>query len=77
MSPIKVLGNVGEVNAPGEPAGAACARGRGVFSIKVMQNPAEGIEKLIYNSQTVGYVPAEEKTNDESVEEETTDSTEE
>jgi microcompartment protein CcmL/EutN len=55
----------------------AGANGRGVFSVKVIPRPAEGIEKLIYNSQTVGYVPAEEKTNDESVEEETTDSTEE
>jgi len=77
MSTIKVAGDVGAVKAACEAAVAACANGRGVFSVKVIPRPAEGIEKLIYNSQTVGYVPAEEKTNDESVEEETTDSTEE
>ena len=60
MSTIKVVGDVGAVKAAVEAATAACAKGRGVWGTKVIARPSEEIEKLIYNSQTVGYTPPEE-----------------
>lgn len=60
MSTIKVVGDVGAVKAAVEAATAACARGRGVWATKVIARPSDEIEKLIYNSQTVGYTPLEE-----------------
>lgn len=59
MTTIKVAGDVGAVNAAVEAATAVCARGRGVWGSKVIARPSEGIEKLIYNSHTVGYTPPE------------------
>ncbi|MGV8907129.1 MAG: BMC domain-containing protein [Acetobacterium sp.] len=60
MTTIKVVGDVGAVKAAVEAATAACARGRGVWGTKVIARPSDEIEKLIYNSQTVGYTPIEE-----------------
>ena len=60
MSTIKVAGDVGAVKAAVEAATAACAKGRGVWGTKVIARPSEGIEKLIYNNQTVGYTPTVE-----------------
>ncbi|MEO1814837.1 MAG: BMC domain-containing protein [Acetobacterium sp.] len=57
MSTIKVAGDIGAVKAAVDAATAACAKGRGVWGTKVIARPSEGIEKLIYNNQTVGYTP--------------------
>lgn len=57
MSTIKVAGDIGAVKAAVDAATAACAKGRGVWATKVIARPSEGIEKLIYNSETVGYNP--------------------
>jgi len=59
MTTIKVAGDVGAVKAAVEAATAACSRGRGLWGSKVIARPSEGIEKLIYNSHTVGYTPPE------------------
>ena len=48
-----------------EAATAACAKGRGVWGTKVIARPSEGIDKLIYNNQTVGYIPPEEPKAEE------------
>ena len=69
MSTIKVAGDVGAVKAAVEAATAACAKGRGVWGTKVIARPSEGIEKLIYNSQTVGYTPPVEPEAEVVVEE--------
>jgi microcompartment protein CcmL/EutN len=55
MSTIKVAGDIGAVKAAVDAATAACAKGRGVWATKVIARPSEGIEKLIYNNQTVGF----------------------
>lgn len=57
MHTIKVIGDVGAVKAACEAGAAACAKGRGVFSVKVIPRPADGIYPLIYNDQTLGYTP--------------------
>jgi Carbon dioxide concentrating mechanism/carboxysome shell protein len=57
MSTIKVAGDIGAVKAAVDAATAACAKGRGVWATKVIARPSEGIEKLIYNNQTVGFTP--------------------
>ncbi|MGL4607702.1 MAG: BMC domain-containing protein [Eubacteriaceae bacterium] len=61
MSTIKVVGDVGAVKAAVEAATAACAKGRGVYGTKVIARPSEDIEKMIYNSQTVGYTPEKQE----------------
>ena len=65
MSTIKVAGDVGAVKAAVEAATAACVKGRGVWGTKVIARPSEGIDKLIYNNQTVGYIPPEEPKAEE------------
>ena len=65
MSTIKVAGDVGAVKAAVEAATAACAKGRGVWGTKVIARPSEGIDKLIYNNQTVGCIPPEEPKAEE------------
>lgn len=57
MHTIKVVGDVGAVKAACEAASAACAKGRGVFSVKVIARPADGIGPMIYNNQTLGFDP--------------------
>ncbi len=57
MSTIKVAGDIGAVIAEVDAASADCAKGRGVWATKVIARPSEGIEKLIYNNQTVGFTP--------------------
>ena len=69
MSTIKVAGDIGAVKAAVDAATAACAKGRGVWATKVIARPSEGIEKLIYNSQTVGYTPPVEPQAEVVVEE--------
>jgi len=69
MSTIKVAGDIGAVKAAVDAATAACAKGRGVWATKVIARPSEGIEKLIYNSQTVGYTPPVEPEAEVVVEE--------
>lgn len=70
MSTIKVAGDIGAVKAAVDAATAACAKGRGVWATKVIARPSEGIEKLIYNSETVGYnPPVEPKTEVVTIEE--------
>lgn len=51
---IKVIGDVGAVKAACEAASAACAKGRGCFSVKVIPRPSEGINPAIFNSLTEG-----------------------
>lgn len=73
MSTVKIAGDVAAVKAAVEAARAACAGGRGVFSSTVIPRPGDGIEKLIYNDQTIGYTPPEKVKEESGVEEETTD----
>ena len=76
MSTIKVAGDVGAVKAAVEAATAACAKGRGVWGTKVIPRPSEGIDKLIYNSQTVGYTAPEEPKVEAIIEAENEETTE-
>jgi len=69
MSTIKVVGDVGAVKAAVEAATAACAKGRGCWTSIVIARPSEGIEKLIYNRQTVGYTMPEEPETEADIEE--------
>lgn len=57
MHTIKVVGDVGAVKAACEAASAACAKGRGVWSVKVIARPADGLAPMIYNTQTMGFNP--------------------
>ena len=77
MSTIKVAGDIGAVKAAVDAATAACAKGRGVWATKVIARPSEGIEKLIYNSQTVGYTPPVEPQAEVVVEESNAEANEE
>lgn len=54
MTTIKVLGEVGAVNAAIAAAVAAAARVNRVVSTRVIARPAEGIGGLIANADTVG-----------------------
>jgi len=69
MSTIKVVGDIGAVKAAVEAATAACAKGRGCFTSIVIARPSEDIEKLIYNSQTVGYTLPEEPEAEVAIQE--------
>ena len=51
---IKVIGDVGAVKAACDAAVAACDKGRGCFSVKVIPRPSEGIAPAIFNNLTVG-----------------------
>lgn len=51
---IKLIGDVGAVKAACEAASAACAKGRGCFSVKVIPRPSEGINPVIFNNRTKG-----------------------
>ncbi len=55
MHVIKVVGDVGAVKAACEAGSAACSKGRGVFSVKIIPRPADRLEPFIYNSLTIGY----------------------
>ncbi|MEF9918487.1 MAG: BMC domain-containing protein [Eubacterium sp.] len=69
MHTIKVLGDVGAVKAACEAASAACSKGRGVWSVKVIARPAEGLMPLIFNNDTLGYtVPVKEENVKEEIE---------
>lgn len=57
MHTIKLLGDVGAVKAACEAGSAACDKGRGVFSVKVIPRPADGLSPMIYNTQTKGFNP--------------------
>ena len=59
MHTIKLIGDVGAVKAACEAASIACAKGRGVFSVKVIARPADGLAPYIYNNQTLGFDPEE------------------
>jgi len=60
MAVIKIQGEVGAVNAAVSAAAQAAARVGRVASIKVIPRPAEGIEGLVVNADTVGVpVPPE------------------
>ncbi len=69
MSTIKVAGDIGAVKAAVDAATVACAKGRGVWGTKVIARPSEGIEKLIYNRQTVGFIQPEEPKVETDIEE--------
>lgn len=57
MHTIKVLGDVGAVKAACDAASAACAKGRGVWSVKVIARPADGLGPIIFNNLTKGFDP--------------------
>lgn len=61
MHTIKVVGDVGAVKAACEAASVACAKGRGVFSVKVIARPADGLAPMIYNNQTLGFDPEKDR----------------
>lgn len=61
MHTIKLLGDVGAVKAACEAGSAACAKGRGVFSVKVIPRPADGLAPYIFNDQTIGFNAEEVK----------------
>ncbi len=61
MHTIKVVGDVGAVKAACEAASVACAKGRGVFSVKVIARPADGLAPMIYNNQTIGFDPEQDR----------------
>ena len=69
MYTIKLIGDVGAVKAACEAASAACDRGRGVFSVKIIPRPADGLAPMIFNKETRGYKPKveEQKQPDTSV----------
>ncbi len=62
MHTIKVLGDVGAVKAACQAAEAACAKGRGCFSVKVIARPSDGILPMIFNENTIGYQPTKEES---------------
>ena len=76
MHTIKVVGDVGAVKAAVEAATAACAKGRGVFSTKVIARPADGLGPMIYKKPTTAVektlTPISEE-KDEAVEEQPTE----
>jgi ethanolamine utilization protein EutM len=57
MHVVKVLGDVGAVKAACEAGSAACDKGNGVQSVRVIARPSEGILPYIYNTQTKGFDP--------------------
>ncbi|NLN98176.1 MAG: BMC domain-containing protein [Eubacteriaceae bacterium] len=66
MYTIKILGDVGAVKAACQAAEAACSKGRGCFSAKVIARPSDGILPMIFNENTVGYqVDEDESSEDE------------
>lgn len=68
MTVVKIEGNVGAVKAAIEAATVAVNKVSSVFSTKVIPRPSDGIDFLMRNSDTVGYVK-EVETIDEAVEE--------
>jgi len=76
MYTIKVLGDVGAVKAACQAAQAACSKGRGCFSVKVIARPSDGILPMIFNENTVGYQPPKEEVVEETDREEATPETE-
>ena len=72
---VKVVGEVGSVNAAVAAAKSAAGMINQVVSTRVIARPADGIEGLIYNSETRGFekepdpVRAESKGNEPEVQE--------
>ncbi len=56
MTVVKIEGNVGAVKAAIEAATVAANKVSKVFSTKVIPRPSEGIDFLMRNSDTIGYV---------------------
>ncbi len=54
MHTIKILGDVGAVKAAVAAAQAACAKGRGCFSVDIIARPADLLEPLVHNQATIG-----------------------
>lgn len=64
MATIKVEGDVGAVKAAVSAAEAAARKVGGVFSSRVIARPAQGLESLVRNADTVGIKPATGKGPD-------------
>ncbi|HSO69706.1 MAG TPA: BMC domain-containing protein [Arachnia sp.] len=56
---IKVLGQVGAVNAAIDAAAVAAARVSRVVSKLVIARPSDQVESMVFNRTTVGYHPEE------------------
>lgn len=56
MTTIKIEGNVGAVTAAVSAANSVASKANGVFASKVIPRPSAGIDMLIHNNETVGYV---------------------
>jgi microcompartment protein CcmL/EutN len=54
---VKLTGDVGAVKAAVEAAAAAAAKVGGVYSTKVIPRPAEGINKIIFNTPPAPSAP--------------------
>lgn len=61
MTTVKIEGDVGAVKAAIESAEAEVLKMSKVYSKLVIPRPGKGIEPLIFNDETVGYAPKEEK----------------
>ncbi|WP_122639971.1 BMC domain-containing protein [Romboutsia sp. Marseille-P6047] len=68
MTVVKIEGNVGAVKAAIEAATVAANKVSKVFSTKVIPRPSEGIDFLMRNSDTIGYLK-ENTLSDKSKEE--------
>ena len=56
---VKIQGDVGAVKAAVDAARIAAGKVNRVVSTRVIPRPAEGLERLIRNGDTVGYIPPE------------------
>lgn len=57
MQVIKVFGNVGAVEAACKAGEAACDKGRGCFSVKIIARPADKLAPILWNTDTKGFDP--------------------
>lgn len=56
---VKIQGDIGAVKAAVDAARIAAGKVNRVVSTRVIPRPAEGLERLIRNGDTVGYIPPE------------------
>ncbi len=54
MHTVKLLGEVGAVEAGVAAAQAACAKGRGCFSVTIIPRPHNALEPMVHNEMTIG-----------------------
>lgn len=54
MHTVKLLGDVGAVEAGVAAGAAACAKGRGCYSVTIIPRPASQLEPMVHNDLTIG-----------------------